>query len=322
MCSCFARCWRGWRRALPTSEGTSGAHVQLAPAVFVTGKGGVGKTTVAAGLALAAAEADGESVYVEFGDGAGGRRVLRNRPSGLEHITLDPSRAVVKAATPVFGSARLAKLALDNFAMRPLIRAAPAIRELGVLELARQVVAEHPGKRVVFDMPATGHSVAWLKVARQGRELTGKGPVHDLCARIEDELVSPGRASVVVVTLPERLVLFETLALCDTVEKEVGLLVDRLVVNRVPQAPSAAAFADAAALSKTPDRVGEAAAKLAELLSVRTTVREQVINALNETVHRHGEGKGVEKGLTLLPMAAKDPTAATVADWLSAAGAA
>ncbi len=290
--------------------------------MFVTGKGGVGKTTVAAGLALAAAEAEGEAVYVEFGDGAGARRVLRDRPSGLEHVVLDPSRAVAKAAAPVFGSATLAKLALDNFAMRPLIRAAPAVRELGVLELARQVVAEHPGKRVVFDMPATGHSVAWLKVARQGRELTGRGPVHDLCAKLEAELISPGRASIVVVTLPERLVLWETLTLCETIEKEVGLSVDRLVVNRVPHAPPENALADALAMSKSEGEVGEAAKSLTELLSIRDAVRKQVMEALDETVHRYGEEKGGDSGLTLLPFASTDPTARTVAEWLRSAGAA
>ena len=290
--------------------------------MFVTGKGGVGKTTVAAGLALAAAEAEGEAVYVEFGDGAGARRVLRDWPSGLEHVVLDPSRAVAKAAAPVFGSATLAKLALDNFAMRPLIRAAPAVRELGVLELARQVVEAHPGKRVVFDMPATGHSIAWLKVARQGRELTGRGPVHDLCARLEAELISPGCASIVVVTLPERLVLWETLTLCETVEREVGLSVDRLVVNRVPDAPPEHALADALAMSKSKGAVGEAAQELADLLSIRDAVRKQVMQALDETVHRYGEEKGGDSGLTLLPFASTDPTAQTVAKWLRSAGAA
>ncbi|MGB5695012.1 MAG: ArsA-related P-loop ATPase, partial [Polyangiales bacterium] len=67
---------------MPTDDATKRTHVPLAPAVFVTGKGGVGKTSVAAGLALAAAEADGEAVYVEFGDGASARRMLRERPVG------------------------------------------------------------------------------------------------------------------------------------------------------------------------------------------------------------------------------------------------
>ncbi|MEM8608587.1 MAG: ArsA-related P-loop ATPase [Myxococcota bacterium] len=302
---------------MPTNGDTAGAHTPLAPAVFVTGKGGVGKTTVAAGLALAAAEADGEAVFVEFGDAAAGRRVLRDRPAGLEHVTLDPAHAVVRAAEPVFGSSTLAKLALDNFAMRPVIRAAPAIRELGVLELARRLVSEHPGKRVVFDMPATGHSVAWLKVARQGRELFERGPLYDVCARIEAELLSEGRASIVVVTLPERLVLSETLGLCDTVEDEVGLPVDRLVVNRVPAAPSPQVLEEAQALRD--GEVAEAAEALYSLLRIRQTVREEVMDALEDTVARHGQGR--ERRLTLLPLANKAPNGATAARWLDEAGA-
>ncbi len=285
--------------------------------MFVTGKGGVGKTVVAAGLALAAAEADGAAVLVEFGDGVSGRRALGKRPSGLRHIVIDPQRAVMKAAEPVFGSKQLAKLALGNFAMRPLIRAAPAVRELGVLELARQVVEGNPRQRVVFDMPATGHSVAWLKVARQGRELTKRGPMHDLCARIEDELVRPGRASIVVVTLPERLVLTETLTLCDKIENDVGLTVDRLVVNRVPQALPAAALVDAKRLSEGPGELGAAAGELLQLLAIRETVRAQVMEALDTTIHHGGEDS-----LTLLPLSSTDPTAATVAGWLREAGAA
>ena len=304
------------RSAAPLSA--EPGHVPLAHAVFVTGKGGVGKTLVASGLAAAAAEQEGRALYVEFGDGESGRRVLGGRRSGVKHIVLDPNRAVSKAAAPVFGSAKVAKLVLDNFAIRPLVRAAPAIRELAVLELARQVVAEHPGQRVVFDMPASGHSVAWLKIARQVREATRQGPVHALCARLEDELLSPGRASVVVVTLPERLVLSETVLLCDTVEREVGLPVDRLVVNRVPAAIPQSALADAFRLSAKQGPTAEAAEKLAACLRVRTTVREQVLSALNATVH---DQRG-DQGLTLLPLAPKEPTAATAASWLRNEGAA
>jgi len=304
---------------LPTDASAAQGQAALSPlgpAVFVTGKGGVGKTTVAAGLAMAAAEADGGAVFVEFGDGDAGKRSLGKKPRSLSHVVIRPDQAVMKAAAPVFGSATLARLVLGNFAMQPLIQAAPAIRELAVLELARQVVAKNPGRRVVIDMPATGHSIAWLKVAKQGRELTGRGPIHDLCDRILRELLQPGHASIVVVTLPERMVLSETLSLCRALESEVGLSVERLMVNRVPPVPPEAASIDSRELAKRDDAVGMAAGELAALVTRRQATWTQVVDSLRESF-----GRGTH-GLTLLPLASADPTAATVADWLRRAGAA
>ncbi|MDP3217480.1 MAG: ArsA-related P-loop ATPase, partial [Deltaproteobacteria bacterium] len=206
----------------------------LAPAVLVMGKGGVGKTTVAAALATLEAETRGRAVLVEFGDGESGRRALGAGHRGVEHLVITPAEAIQRGATPLFGSATLAKLALGNFAMRPLLRAAPAVRELAMLESVRQVVAARPGVRVVVDMPATGHAVAWLRTAKQGREFLASGPMFELCDRVARELVAPGCASIVVVTLPERLVLEETLELCESVARDPGLEVARVVVNRVP----------------------------------------------------------------------------------------
>jgi anion-transporting ArsA/GET3 family ATPase len=290
------------------------SHVDLAPAVLVTGKGGVGKTLVAAGLAVAAAKQEGRAVYVEFGDGESGARAFGDQRDRVEHLVLDPTTAVVEAAAGLFGSRRLAKLALGNFAMRPLLEAAPAIRELAVLELARQVVAKRPGVRVVFDMPATGHSVAWLRVVKEVKDVTARGPLHELCAKLESELLSPSRASVVVVTLPERMVLSETLSLCEEIEAEIGLSVDRLVVNRVPTPLPDEALGDVHRLAKAAGPEAEAAKHLADVLRSRSTVRREVFDALDATV-RQRRGRG-EKGLTLLPLIAREPKADTVADWL------
>jgi hypothetical protein len=90
----------------------------------------------------------------------------------------------------------------------------------------------------------------------------------------------------------------------------------------VPHALPAGALDDTLLLSKSSGPIGEAAQKLAALLSIRATIREQVMQALDDTVHRYGEERGGDTGLTLLPLAAKDPTAATAADWLRSAGAA
>lgn len=286
----------------------------LSPVVLVMGKGGVGKTTVAAALAALTAETHGIAALVEFGDGESGRRALHGARRGVEHIVIRPHEAVQRGATPLFGSAALARLALDNFAMRPLVRAAPAVRELAMLESVRQVSAERPGVRVIVDMPATGHSVAWLRVPRQGRALLGEGPLYEMCDRVGRELLAPGKASIVVVTLPERLVLEETLELCQALEKEADLVVDRVVVNRVPLAVAPEAVADARALADLPGPLAAPAAELWRVLSARAAARAEALLSLTSLAQ-------ADRPLWRLPLAPVDPSAKDVARWLRAEGA-
>ena len=286
----------------------------MPPAVFVTGKGGVGKTTVAGGLAVAAAERGQQALFLEFGDGQSGRRVLRGAPAHVEHVVIRLDQAARRAATPLFGSALLAKVALGNFAMKPLLRAAPAIRELAVLELVRQEVAAHPGARVVVDMPATGHTLSWLRVAEQGRDLVRRGPLFDLCDRLMNELLHPGRATVVVVTLPERLVLSETAELCEALKSQVGLNVGRLIVNRVPAALEPQALEDARRLAAAGGETARAAQQVADLLALRAGALEEVMQTLRQEL-------GEDTRAMTLPNAPVDPSAATVAQWLAEQGA-
>jgi anion-transporting ArsA/GET3 family ATPase len=279
------------------------------------GKGGVGKTTIAASLAVLDAETHGAAVLVEFGDGESGRRALAGSHQHVQHVVIKPAEALQRGAAPLFGSATVAKLALDNFAMRPLLRAAPAVRELAMLEAVRQVVAEHPGVRVVVDMPATGHGVAWLRVPKQGRDFLGAGPLFEMCDRVGRELLSPGHASIVVVTLPERLVIEETLELCDALAREVGLPADRVVVNRVPLPMAPGALADARGLVAGGGALGEAAALLVRALEAREAASAEATAALEAlTLKQHA--------LWRVPLAPVDPSARDVARWLRGEGAA
>ncbi len=286
----------------------------LAPVVLVLGKGGVGKTTMAAGLAVLDAETHGMSALVEMGDGLSGRRALAGARHGVEHIVLQPDECLQRGATPLFGSAILAKVALGNFAMKPLLRAAPAIRELAMLEAVRQAAADRPGVRIVVDMPATGHSIAWLRVPKQGRALLGEGPLFEMCERLAQELLAPGRVSLVVVTLPEPLVLEETLELCANVTAETGLPVDRIVVNRVAQPVDPSALEDARALAGKPGPLAEHAAKLASVLEGRQAAASAAMAALEPLIHRH-------HALWRVPLSPVDPSARDVARWLRAEGA-
>ncbi|MBK8259356.1 MAG: hypothetical protein IPK82_42715 [Polyangiaceae bacterium] len=286
----------------------------LAPVVLVLGKGGVGKTTVAAGLAALDAETVGMSTLVEMGDGIAGRRALAGARKGVEHLVLQPDECLQRGATPIFGSAVLAKLALGNFAMKPLLRAAPAIRELAMLDAVRRAATERPGVRLVVDMPATGHSVAWLRIPKQGRALLGEGPLFDMCEQLSRELLAPGRVSLVVVTLPEPLVLEETLELCAQLTAETGLPVDRILVNRVPSAEDPAALVDARALAEKPGPLAEHAKTLASVLAARQAAAAAAADAL-APLSREG------RALWRLPLCPVDPSARDVARWLRAEGA-
>ncbi len=276
---------------------------ELAPIVLVTGKGGVGKTTLAAGLAEAAVRRDGAAVLVEFGDGESGKRVL-GRKSAVERVVLKPHQAMSRVATELLHSAILAKVAINNFAVKRLLRACPSVREFASLECVRMLAEERPGQRIVVDMPSTGHGVAWLRMPAQLRDLLRSGTIQAACERLAEQL-TPGRCSVVVVSLPERLVLAETIELCNAMANDVGLPPDRLVINRVPARMPKEALIEARQIAAGNGKLANAARPLVEALKV---VKQAHV--------------GLDHHLTpaLLPEMAVDPKAAKVADWLRREG--
>lgn len=257
----------------------------LKAVVLVTGKGGVGKTTVAAGLAEAAVKTDGRAMLIEFGDGESGRRVL-GRSSKVAHRVVDPRVAMERAIASLLGSTLLAKVFLNNFAVRPMLRAAPAMRELAMLECVRIYADEMPGARIVVDMPATGHGLTWLRLPVQMRDMFASGPIHDLAQRVIDRIVSPERCSVVVVTLPERLVLSETVELCHALETEVKLPPSRLVVNRLPAEIADAAFHEVRALIARGGPEGDAARELLTVIEARAEARRDALEILTKATKR------------------------------------
>lgn len=281
----------------------------LSPIVLVTGKGGVGKTTIAAGLAEAAARRDGKSVLVEFGDGESGKRALRGGKGKVAHEVVEPKSALEKSVGRLLGSRMLAKAFIGNFAVRRMLRAAPALKELAMLDAVGQIADKAKGRRVVVDMPATGHGLAWLRLPMQMRDLFGSGGLYELSERLVHRLVVPRACSVVVVTLPERMVLQETIELCGALEREVGMPAARLVVNRFPGALPEGALAQARALDMaTP---GGPAARLVEVLEAREATRSEALSTL-----RGASELGVALEPLLVPLASFDPSSAQVAEWL------
>ena len=251
---------RPWSPARPVSVSAQGPSSSrpprppprsLAPVVLVMGKGGVGKTTIAASLAVLEAETRGIAVLVEFGDGESGQaRAAPERDPPRRRARGDqPGDAIRGARRRSSDWPMLAKLALGNFAMRPLIRAAPAIRELAMLESVRQVMAERPGARVVVDMPADRAQRRLAARAPAGPRFPGRGPLFEIVRSRSAASSSPlGGRRLSWSRCPSASCSRRPSSSARR-SRETGLSVDRIVVNRMPAPFSREALADARALA-------------------------------------------------------------------------
>jgi anion-transporting ArsA/GET3 family ATPase len=234
------------------------------PLLVVTGKGGVGKSTVAAALGMAAAARGRRTIVAEvaarddisrvFAPGApeGGTFVERDLGAGLHHISIDPESALeeyVKDQLP----RGVADLLTSSRMFSYLVAATPGLRELltvgKVWELAqpdRRTPGAHPYDLVILDAPATGHGVAVLTAPGTFADAARVGPIARQGAIIHEMLADPEQTAIVAVATAEEMPVNETLALRDVLRDELGQRFAAVVVNGV--LPTRFRRADVAAL--------------------------------------------------------------------------
>lgn len=209
---------------------------------LVIGKGGVGKTTVARGLAELAALSGKRPLVI----GHDRPLALDSEPMSFDVQIADGDAALRAIATVILGSKRLAGALLSHFAIRRLAAIVPGLREVALLSLALQHA--EAGRHVVLDMPATGHGLAWLDTVRLLRALQPNGRARELIDRLDSRLADSAFTKIVVVTLGERLVMAETLELCRALPRRADLVIVN-GVHRPPALPDGllAGIADTAA---------------------------------------------------------------------------
>jgi anion-transporting ArsA/GET3 family ATPase len=240
--------------------------------VVVTGKGGVGKTTVATALGLVAARRGLRTIVAEVARrddvsralGGAGMQEEELAP-GLHHVSIDPERAMELYLTDQLPAA-LAEVLASSRTFGYLAAATPGMRELltvgKVWELAqedRRTPGALPYDLVVLDAPATGHGVAVLSAPRTFAQVARVGRIARQGRTIDAMVCDPARTGVVAVARPEEMPVNETLALQDALRADVGLEVDLVVAHGVlPQRFSAA---DARALDAASDGAAVRAAR-------------------------------------------------------------
>jgi anion-transporting ArsA/GET3 family ATPase len=214
--------------------------------LFVTGKGGVGKTTVAASLARAKG-LNGQRVLLAVTDTASYRELLpgarfEENPEQYEPrlytVQIQPE-AALKEYGRLLIKPRLARQALfDNRFVQGFLTALPGLPQWAVLGKAWYHTTEllDGAPRfdcVIFDAPATGHAVDMLKLPRVITELAPTGILRRDAELAWQMLEDRSRSAIVLVSLPEELPTNETLELAARIKDEVRLPVGAVVQNRV-----------------------------------------------------------------------------------------
>ena len=210
--------------------------------VFVTGKGGVGKTTVAAGLAQLAAE-HGRRVLVCEVDAKGDVTALFESPPtdftprevapGIWSMSMDTEASLreylkLHLRIPVVGRIGPLAKAFDFVAT-----AAPGVREILTVGKLCWEVRERHYDLVVVDAPASGHVIGQLAAPQAINDLVKVGSIRSQTDWMLDILSDPHRTGLVAVCTPEEMPVSETIELDRRVREETSVRMAAVVVNRV-----------------------------------------------------------------------------------------
>ena len=215
--------------------------------VIVTGKGGVGKSTVALAIGAAAARAGKRTIVCEVAAQERLSRAFHHDKVGFREAEMAPNLWTI-SIDPDESMREYVLLQLKVKAMRDLLfrskiftylaAATPGLRELVTIgkiwELAldeRRVKGARPYDLVIVDAPATGHGVGFLQTPRTFANVARVGPIAAQAETLHKFVTDKRKTGVAIVALPEEMPVNETAKLEHDLKEEVGVAVDRIFLN-------------------------------------------------------------------------------------------
>ncbi len=218
--------------------------------VVVTGKGGVGKSTVSAALAVLAARRGKRVLVAEVDARERVAPMLGGRPSGpvirpvlpgISTVNVDPRHALEEYALMVVKVRAIYQAVFENRVVRFFLRAVPSLAETLMLgKILHEARSEEHGKPrwdlVVVDAPATGHAVQLLGTPRALLDTVPGGPLRRDAEWMQAFLSAPDRSAVALVSLPEEMPVTETAELDTQVGQGLALPRGPVFLNAMPGA--------------------------------------------------------------------------------------
>ena len=258
--------------------------------VVVTGKGGVGKTTVAAALGLAAARAGKRTMVCEVAEQERITQAFGRPPAGfketevaenLHTFSINPDDAKEEWLKHQLRSGALAGLLNSSRIFQYLTAAAPGLAEIVTIgkvwelaQLDRRTPRAAPYDLVILDAPATGHGLALMRAPRTYADVAKVGPIHNHAKHIERFITNPKSTAILAVALAEEMPVNETMDLEGRLRDDLGMELAGALVNAV--LPERFSSADAKAMTSV-DGAGSAAAReaLGAALGAHTRAKSQ-----------------------------------------------
>jgi len=220
--------------------------------VIVAGKGGVGKTTVSAAMALAAARQGLDTLIIELEGKSGLATMFGREPLDYDEVvladatatgggtvtarTLTPDEALVEYLDEA-GFRRMSKRLVSSGVVDMVATAIPGLRDIVVLGKVKQIEQRMASgdpdapDLVVIDAPAAGHAISFLRSARGLVDAVRVGPIRAQATDVQAMLSDGARTQVVLVTLPEETPVNELVETAYSLEDEVGVSLGPVVVN-------------------------------------------------------------------------------------------
>lgn len=249
--------------------------------LVVTGKGGVGKSTVSAALALSLARAGRRTLLCEVNSGGRATVLLGHPPAGPELRRLEgdlwavdvrPPEAMREYVLTKIRIERVYRAVFENPLVRSFLRFVPSLAETVMLGKIAFHVRERDGAgrrwdAVVVDAPATGHALTFLGVPQSLLDALPAGTMAEEATWMRDMLVDPAVTGALLVSLPEELPIVESLELAAGL-RALHLTVAAVVLNQATE--SRFSPADLAALAAVPPLQTLASAHADEAERTRT----------------------------------------------------
>lgn len=215
--------------------------------LVITGKGGVGKTTIAAAMGVLAARSGKRTIVVEvgqesrlptlFGVPVPKPGIEARLQEGLSSISIDPDRALLEWLQSLGGRVSGRVLASSG-TFQYFAAAAPGARELvAMVKIWRLTRGSGRGRHsdgydlVVLDAPATGHALGLLGSAQTFGAIARVGPIARQTHEVQQLLETPSHTAYVAVTLATEMAVTEVLELEDGLHRQLDRELSAVVVN-------------------------------------------------------------------------------------------